>query len=198
VSTSGFFLPDPEKKPDPTPEAAPKMTLATALALGQTGLGVAQQLSIGKRPKDSIDQTLINQRDEAISDARKGIDPAIEQSAKDDMELKRRTLLGEINSYAGSSPGLAVSAAKGANREVNRSIVDLAAKKEEIRAIKNNRADTLTKIVSDGKRSLFKDDMDAFMQNQKSAGDLINAGLTNAMGSLEAMYLDEERKKRKQ
>jgi hypothetical protein len=156
---------------------------AGLFALGQTVFGLYQTLSAGKRPQFKTDPTLINQRDKAIEDASQGIDPAVEASAKDQIELNRRADLQTIFNASGGDTGTALSNMSNATNNSTRAITGLMAEKEKIRMEKNQRADILTGAVAAENDKGFEYGLKGFYDNQKAGADLMMAGISNFIGN---------------
>lgn len=157
---------------------------AGLLALGQTGFGLFQNLNTGPRPKYEVSPELITQRDQALTDAKNGLDPATEAQAKDSIELNRRADNENIKNMSGGDTGVALANMQSASSNANRGVLALAAEKERIRMNKNLRADSLVKDVSAEQGKQFDTETKAFYDNQKSSSDLMLAGISNYFGNL--------------
>lgn len=185
AKTSGSFAGegDAEKKQKELPGEDSFTRGMAILGAAQTGIGLTQLLTAGDRPEDMVDPTLLMRRDEAIDDAKVKMDPAVQAAARNDIELNRRGTINSAWNAVAGDVGTGVAATLAASRTANRGIVDLAAEKERLGMIKNQRADNLTGAVAGAKRQIFQDKLDAFKENQQSMAELTQAGINNYIES---------------
>lgn len=157
--------------------------VAGLLSFGQTAFGLGNLISQGARPSFITDPTLVNRRDEAIADARSGIDPAVEAAAKDSIELNRRAEMDSIKQMTGGDAGTALANQGAATTNANRGVLNLLAEKERIRTQKNLRADNLTGAVTAENDKKFDYSNKAFYDNQAANAELMQAGISNFIGN---------------
>lgn len=171
--------------------AMPNNTLENVLAAGQVGLGLHSLLKDGKRPVDTLSPDYIDAVNSAKTAANYGFDPVTKAAYQNQLETARIGNLGLNYQTAGGNPMLANANARATTNAYTNNLVDLAVADASQKQKKTAYRDQMISNLMENKRRLFQDKLNAFNTNQEAGAELLNTGITNALGSnYNSNYLD--------
>ncbi len=171
------------KAPAPEKEKNFLSDVDKILAAGQVGLGAYQLSQIGARPVDQLNSQEVADVGQAVDNARYGLSPLELSKVEADLELNRRNTNASIISQSGGDAGTALANMKVAQLTKNQGLVDLGIENQNVMQQKQRYRDSVVSNLAEKNRRLFDDKMHAFDQNEAAAGDLMNAGISNLVGS---------------
>lgn len=166
--------------------------LTEGLAVGQMGMGLLTTLTNGKRPEREVPAELMAIADQAKQDAEFGIS-ATERNL---LEGAIEENFSETNAAVRSGSAQTQQAAKlmaGANKDKSASNIALINEKEKAR--KGLYSDSLQKDIASIKQKKYDDELTAFLDTEAAGANLLDAGVSNFVGSQEMRSMTDRMRK---
>ena len=149
----------------------------------QTQLGRKLLAESGKRPVDKIDPDFQNAVNKAQANAKFGYTPE-EQALLDQRNVSAlRSGENAARNYSGGSAGNALSMQRQAANDYFSRGLQSAISSKNLQMDKQAAANALVQDKAAMNRQLFGDTMNAFQQNQTAGGNLVGAGIANAIAA---------------
>lgn len=181
-----------ENVPPPDESNMPGINWGTALGLGQSAMGLWKLSQQGDRPEDKISPEF-----EAYMGGLRNAEPIgytgeQYQTAINQVENVRMNDLGSIKELVGGDAGLAMASINESGRRATEgrtkvAFDDATLMNQDRMSIRNQRANA--EFFGENRRAqIIKSQMDEFDSNQAAYANLLNAGISNVIGSQDPLY----------
>jgi len=183
-AAKGQVIPAVQQTPiPPTPAQKKAFDWTQGIGMMQTGLGVSALLQDGTAPTYTPNEQLIADANALRKESDYGFNPLTMSSAKQDVELARRTQNKGIQNLTGGDAATQLQMQAAGAVNTNRAYTDLAKDSENYRLQKKQAQYGMDQGIAAEMKTAFDSNMNLFDKRQMAGAQLTQSGIGNMIGS---------------